>query len=451
MKSSNSTNTAATSHPYRLLTGSGTTGAIAGAGGAHTPSVWRSRLWATRRVRLLFTVCFLVAICFLFSASYTAPLIGVGLEESGMVVLLGNGSDQGVYSCRRKEHIFFMKTHKCASSSLQNVFFRYGDKHNLTIALPLTNANYFGHPAFFNRSMLQMETTHTRQPIVYSIFASHTRFHHGEVRKVMPTDTIYITILRDPVGLFGSMYSYYDLHTAYKLSLQDLVQHHPDPLDPIHRNRRYNKFGLNQMAFDLGLPVNAFRNTVAVDQFIQRLEETFDLVLIAERMSESLVLLRYLLCWDVDDVVLFKKNARSTLFKKSEEQLTPRDVNTLRTLNAADQRIYDYFNAKLTEKVKRFGAQRMADEKALLDTRSKYWFEECVEDVKKVDNEETAKRMHIYSKKVMYFEEKDGADPECQRMLREELAYIALLREKQSYINYNLTKVTGNTLIKRHL
>lgn len=47
------------------------------------------------------------------------------------------------------------------------------------------------------------------------------------------------------------------------------------------------------MAFDLGLPVNAFRNTVAVDQFIQRLEETFDLVLIAERMSESLVLLRF--------------------------------------------------------------------------------------------------------------------------------------------------------------
>lgn len=71
------------------------------------------------------------------------------------------------------------------------------------------------------------------------------------------------------------------------------MQHHPDPLDPIHRNRRYNKFGLNQMAFDLGLPVNAFRNTVAVDQFIQRLEETFDLVLIAERMSESLVLLRF--------------------------------------------------------------------------------------------------------------------------------------------------------------
>ncbi|OQR75552.1 galactosylceramide sulfotransferase-like, partial [Tropilaelaps mercedesae] len=96
------------------------------------------------------------------------PLMGVGLEESGMVALLRNETDQGVYPCKRKEHIFFMKTHKCASSSLQNVLFRYGDKHNLTIALPLTNANYFGHPGYFNRNMLQMETTHTHRPIVYS-------------------------------------------------------------------------------------------------------------------------------------------------------------------------------------------------------------------------------------------------------------------------------------------
>ncbi|OQR71127.1 galactosylceramide sulfotransferase-like [Tropilaelaps mercedesae] len=285
---------------------------------------------------------------------------------------------------------------------------------------------------------------------VRSIFASHTRFHRGEARKVMPADTVYITILRDPVGLFGSMYSYYDLHNGYKLSLQELVRQHPDPTDAIYRGRRYKKFGLNQMAFDLGLSVSAFRNMAVVDQFIQRLEATFDLVLIAERMSESLVLLRYLLCWDVDDVVLFKKNARSTSFKKSEEQLTSRDVETLRSLNAADQRIYEYFNAKLTEKVERFGELRMADEKALIDARSRYWFDECVGEVKKVEDEETAKRMHIYSQKVMYFQEKDGADPECQRMLREELAYIVLLREKQSYIHYEVAKTASATPAKRH-
>jgi hypothetical protein len=47
------------------------------------------------------------------------------------------------------------------------------------------------------------------------------------------------------------------------------------------------------MAFDLGLPPSQFRNADIVDRFIKRLEETFDLVLIAERMPESLVLLRY--------------------------------------------------------------------------------------------------------------------------------------------------------------
>lgn len=43
----------------------------------------------------------------------------------------------------------------------------------------------------------------------------------------------------------------------------------------------------------------------------------------------------------------------------------------------------------------------MADEKAVLDARSKYWFDECVGEVKKVENDETAKKMHIYSKKVL--------------------------------------------------
>lgn len=98
---------------------------------------------------------------------------------------------------------------------------------------------------------------------------------------------------------------------------------------------------------------------------------------------------------------------------------------------------YDYFNAKLTEKVKRFGAQRMADEKALLDARSKYWFEECVEEVKKVDNEETAKRMHIYSKKV---------HPEVMYMMAPKVVHYSTL-PLRSYLQ-SYCKNSSNTEYK---
>lgn len=392
----------------------------------------KSTMFGGKPVRYLLTLSFVIALCFLFNASFTTPFMGGDGSSNSLMSLADSSNESDPLVCKKKTHIFFMKTHKCASSSIQNIFFRYGDAHNLTLVLPPSN-NYFGHPTYFNHLMVPDAS---KFHVTYSMFASHTRFHLGEVKRVMPRDTIYVTILRDPVTLFGSMYSYYDLAKSYRAPLQDLVRLHQDPVDPIYRQRRFRKFGLNQMAFDLGLQQTAFRSILTVEKFIQRLDETFDLVLIAERMPESLVLLKHLLCWDFDDVVVFKKNARSTKFKRNEEMLTPSDVTTLRTLNAADQKIYDYFNEKLQSRIERFGEKQMAHEVVLLNERSQHWFDECVEEVKKVENEAAARKKSIYSTKVLYFEAKNNSDPECERFLREELAYTSLLRKKQSYINY---------------
>ncbi|KAH7931740.1 hypothetical protein HPB49_026102 [Dermacentor silvarum] len=76
------------------------------------------------------------------------------------------------------------------------------------------------------------------------------------------------------------------------------------------RTRTRSKLGFNQMSFDLGLEPAQFGNTSAVRRFIKELDATFDLVMVAERMNESLVLLKDLFCWDTDDVVVFKLNAR---------------------------------------------------------------------------------------------------------------------------------------------
>ncbi|KAK8772250.1 hypothetical protein V5799_024506 [Amblyomma americanum] len=64
------------------------------------------------------------------------------------------------------------------------------------------------------------------------------------------------------------------------------------------------------MSFDLGLEPALFGNASAVRRFVRRVDAAFDLVMVADRINESLVLLRHLLCWDVDDVVVFKHNAR---------------------------------------------------------------------------------------------------------------------------------------------
>ena len=49
----------------------------------------------------------------------------------------------GYRSCEKKTNIAFLKTHKCASSSVQNILMRFGLKNQLNFALP-SAGNYVG-------------------------------------------------------------------------------------------------------------------------------------------------------------------------------------------------------------------------------------------------------------------------------------------------------------------
>ena len=57
--------------------------------------------------------------------------------------------------CLRTINIIFVKTHKTASSTVQNVFFRFGSKHELTFGLPRNNGNRFSYPRPFTAEMIK--------------------------------------------------------------------------------------------------------------------------------------------------------------------------------------------------------------------------------------------------------------------------------------------------------
>ncbi|KAH9369570.1 hypothetical protein HPB48_020683 [Haemaphysalis longicornis] len=147
----------------------------------------------------------------------------------------------------------------------------------------------------------------------FDVLAHHARFNEAEMRAVLGPDPAFITIVREPASLFESLYSYYDLESETHLSLEELVAGRAssdDTLRWLAFERGWSKVGTNQMSFDLGLEPAFFENVSAVHAFTQRLDATFNLVMVAERMNESLVLLRDLLRWDLDDVVIFKHNTR---------------------------------------------------------------------------------------------------------------------------------------------
>ncbi|XP_042875027.1 uncharacterized protein LOC122255180 [Penaeus japonicus] len=85
------------------------------------------------------------------------------------VLMAGEGADA---QCRPQHHVMFLKTHKCASSTVQNIFLRYGYTNNLTFALP-GGGNYLGNPGLFKAGLILRNLLTG----VADIFAVHTRLN----------------------------------------------------------------------------------------------------------------------------------------------------------------------------------------------------------------------------------------------------------------------------------
>ncbi|XP_054716502.1 galactosylceramide sulfotransferase-like [Uloborus diversus] len=324
--------------------------------------------------------------------------------------------------CYPKSNIVFLKTHKCAGSSIQNILMRYGDAKNLTFVLPRTG-NYLGHPAPFSRALLPFP----RLPY-YNILAHHTRLDYKEIKRLMPGNTAYITIVRDPVQIFESSFSYYGLNKFFHSDFRDFIRDLPH-LSKKFVDRRYReKFGTNQMMFDLGANPDIFENDTLVNEYVQKLDQWFDLVLVADRMDESLILMKRFLCWDIDDVVTFKLNARSPKFKS---ELNDEEKEALRKLNHADAILYSHFLEKFEKEIEQFGRERMASEIKELKLRTQKWYDLCIRNVQPFVTPQS-KPKYYYNPKVMVFEtNKNINNQSCSSMTMEELPFTDHLREKQ--------------------
>ena len=75
-------------------------------------------------------------------------------------------------------------------------------------------------------------------------------------------------------------------------------------------NKNRISFIRNLMMFDLGLSYRYFQNYTAVKNYINYLNKEFDLVMIMDYFDKSLVLLKRLLCWEIDDILYVKLNER---------------------------------------------------------------------------------------------------------------------------------------------
>nr|XP_053638224.1 galactose-3-O-sulfotransferase 2-like [Cherax quadricarinatus] len=323
--------------------------------------------------------------------------------------------EQQAGSCSPHTNIAFLKTHKCASSTIQNILFRYGLSHHLLFGLP-DAGNYFGGGFYpFHADMFNLSPW---SKLGVNIMAVHMKWDHQQVAKVMPNDTVYITIVREPTELFESLYAYAKMDQAYNMMVEDFVAS-----VPVEAERHRGFLGYNQMVWDFGIANKTLvNNLTAVRQLVQEAEDNFQLVMVAERMEESLVLLSHILCWDLKDVVALKFNARTSRFKK---KLSSETLKVLRQKLAPDYLLYEHFSSRFEELVEDFGKERMASEVSRLQALTKSLMDTC--GFIKEDSVFLAGAEKPWSNMVEGYVASSG-NTKCHQYSRSEISFINLLR-----------------------
>ncbi|XP_044275265.1 galactose-3-O-sulfotransferase 3-like [Varanus komodoensis] len=257
--------------------------------------------------------------------------------------------------------IVFLKTHKTGSSTVQNILFRVSEQHNLTVAFPLYSYQ-FAYPERFSRAFVEDLPQGAAH---FDLLCSHMRLDAGEVRALMPSPSIFLTILRHPVQTFESVFHYYrNMVPAF----QPVANHSRPLLAFLEASARYynaqdvsNGLAKNPMAFDLGL--DASQEEESSNQWLrelERLNQTFQLVMIAEHFDESLLLARELLGLDMEELVYVRLNVRHK--EEEEKPLSKALAQKIQAWNSFDVQLYKFFQSIFWLKVERFGYLRMKRE-----------------------------------------------------------------------------------------
>ncbi|TRY93589.1 hypothetical protein DNTS_005187 [Danionella cerebrum] len=335
----------------------------------------------------------------------------------------------GQQICSPKVDIMFMKTHKTASSTFLNVLFRFGEKHQLKFAFPNSRNDFF-YPASFHHSQVK----DYRPGMCFNIICNHMRFDAAEVAKVLPGDTAYITILRDPAHLAESSFHYFGriVPLTWKLSGDNKLREFLTDPNLYYNPEGFNSFYLkNLLFFDFGKDNNLLPDDPKVDEAILAIAKRFQLVMLVEYFEESLILLKDALCWDMEDLLFFRLNARKD---STVSKLTPELRRKALEWNAIDWKLYQYFNATFWRKVDAYGRKRMARDVAELQRRNAEMASICIEGGHAVDAGsimETSMRpwQPIGEKSIMGYNLKKNIPKAqqtlCRKMLTPELQYLS--------------------------
>ncbi|XP_064614955.1 galactosylceramide sulfotransferase-like isoform X2 [Liolophura sinensis] len=239
--------------------------------------------------------------------------------------------------CREKTHFAFLKVPKAGSSTIQNILFRFGTLRWLTFVLP-KYANYIGRSRVINDAAILPPP----QGKKYEILCNHVMYDHSEFARILPSDAVFIGIVREPLPQLESYLYYYHFHDVP--TDDKLTEYLDDPYTyALGKNIRPNP-----QTYYYGLDDRDRTNPTAIKEFISKIQREFDFIIVLERLDESLLLLKRKLCWKLTDILYIRKNTNRSNPRRarSHPQRTKHKAVAL-----AEYRFYEHFQNELIREI----------------------------------------------------------------------------------------------------
>ena len=180
----------------------------------------------------------------------------------------------------------------------------------------------------------------------------------------------------------------------------------------------------NPLLYDLGLSFKYYQNLTAVNEYIQFLDKQFDLVMIMDYFDESLVLMKRLLCWHMEDILYLKLNERQD--KEKNTVLTDDVRENVKRWNKADVLLYEYFNKSFWKKIENEGEDFYKELTIFRERKS---------DIKRACATNETRLQTVYAGKLVKGYTirtglRKGLQTICEKMAIRENSYLVYLRNK---------------------
>ncbi|XP_066278745.1 galactosylceramide sulfotransferase-like [Branchiostoma lanceolatum] len=254
-------------------------------------------------------------------------------------------------TCIPRRKYVFIAPHKVGTSTTSTIFRRYARSHELAMLIPKE-----GIILSWATSPAEEDYIHTPDEQYDALF-NHFTYNKTWLRSKFPDSTAYISIIREPSKQLRSFMKYYSLPQLLKIkSTNPLKTFLENPWKYKKQSEAYFQHcnvifdpTRNFMSFDLGYPAEGAEDEERARRYISELEADFTLIMLLEYLDESLLLLRRLMCWELEDIIYVTNNNRSYSYK--EYVPSKKELTELRQWKAVDYLLYDTFNKSLWQKI----------------------------------------------------------------------------------------------------